>query len=111
MMPEPFSPPYIQVSPEVTIVERTEKDQFVVVGSDGLWDFMSNEEAIAFVSERLSKTAKGKKVQEVADALLEEVLARAADDYGMTVHALKKLPPGRRRRTKHDDITVMVVAL
>ena len=52
-MPEPFSPPYIQVSPEVTIVERTEKDQFVVGGSDGLWDFMSNEEAIAFVSERL----------------------------------------------------------
>jgi serine/threonine protein phosphatase PrpC len=35
------------------LVERTEKDQFVVVGSDGLWDFMSNEEAIAFVSERL----------------------------------------------------------
>jgi protein phosphatase 2C len=37
--------PYVSAEPEVTAVERTEKDEFLVLASDGLWDVVSNEVA------------------------------------------------------------------
>ena len=41
-----YTPPYITCTPEVTFTERTESDAIVVVGSDGLWDYMSNDDAV-----------------------------------------------------------------
>ena len=47
----------------------------------------------------------------VADGLLHEVLSRAAKEYGMSVDELKRLPAGKQRRSRHDDITITVVQL
>ena len=48
-----YTPPYVSVSPEVKVLDRRPDDAFVVMGSDGLWDFVSNEEAVHFVNQRL----------------------------------------------------------
>ncbi|KAL0349248.1 UNVERIFIED_CONTAM: protein phosphatase 2C 37 [Sesamum angustifolium] len=37
--------PYVISEPEVTITERTEEDECLILASDGLWDVVSNETA------------------------------------------------------------------
>lgn len=37
--------PYVSCEPEVTIIERTPGDDFLILASDGLWDVVSNETA------------------------------------------------------------------
>ncbi|KAL3850640.1 hypothetical protein ACJIZ3_012522 [Penstemon smallii] len=37
--------PYVSCEPEVTITERTEGDECLILASDGLWDVVSNETA------------------------------------------------------------------
>ena len=58
-----------------------------------------------------SHLGKGLNSAEVSQALLDEVLSRAAGDVGMTVEQLRSLPPGRHRRIRHDDISVAVLVL
>lgn len=37
--------PFVISEPEVTITERTEEDECLILASDGLWDVVSNETA------------------------------------------------------------------
>jgi protein phosphatase 2C len=35
--------PYVISEPEVSVVSRTEDDEFLLLSSDGLWDVMNNQ--------------------------------------------------------------------
>ncbi|CAM9588383.1 unnamed protein product [Discosporangium mesarthrocarpum] len=49
-LPPPYTPPYITAEPEVTEHKiDPEADAFVVLASDGLWDYVSSEEAVKIV--------------------------------------------------------------
>lgn len=37
--------PYVTAEPEITITDRSAKDEFIILASDGLWDVVSNEAA------------------------------------------------------------------
>ena len=37
--------PYVSCEPEVTITDRTAKDECLILASDGLWDVVSNDTA------------------------------------------------------------------
>ncbi len=39
--------------PEVTVMERTNADEFLILGTDGLWDVISNEYACQVVKRCL----------------------------------------------------------
>lgn len=39
--------------PDIIIHDRTKDDKFIVVGCDGVWDVMTNEEVCEFVSQDL----------------------------------------------------------
>lgn len=41
--------PYVISEPEVTVSERTEEDEFLILASDGLWDVVSNKMACEVV--------------------------------------------------------------
>ncbi|KAF4663159.1 hypothetical protein FOL46_004894 [Perkinsus olseni] len=45
--------PYITSEPEVMVYPRHEDDKFIVLGSDGLWDNVTDEEAVGFVRRLL----------------------------------------------------------
>ncbi|WZZ20359.1 hypothetical protein YC2023_121746 [Brassica napus] len=47
--------PYVSSEPEVTVTDRTEEDEFLILASDGLWDVVTNEAACAMVHMYLSK--------------------------------------------------------
>lgn len=121
----------------MTAVELTSKDRFLVLATDGVWEQLSNEEAVRCVSgalgsfsgrrqrSTLSRTATagggrgggrgggggggGAGSSYTTDALVDLVLARSAQGHGMSVPALRALPLGASRRQLHDDVCATVV--
>lgn len=48
--PQSKTPPYVTARPELT-TRQVQRDDFVIMASDGLWDVMSSEDAVACVSQ------------------------------------------------------------
>lgn len=103
----PHSFPYITAEPEVASFPRTPRDEFILVASDGVWDFLQDQEATDLARAALKA---GGDPQDAADAVVRAVLQRAAEHAGVSVQQLAQLPNGRRR-SFHDDITVAVARL
>ncbi|TQD93287.1 hypothetical protein C1H46_021109 [Malus baccata] len=81
--------PYVISEPEVTISERTECCDFLVIASDGIWDVVSNEHACQVVrrcldadkKRRSSEGMSGSNAAADAAALLAQLaLARGSKD-------------------------------
>ncbi|TQV93697.1 pyruvate dehydrogenase [Cordyceps javanica] len=53
-----LTPPYLTARPEVT-TRRVAADDFVIMASDGLWDVISNDDAVACVSQWLAERKRG----------------------------------------------------
>lgn len=126
-IPDPYTPPYVSHRPDMTHVRLDPQDKFVIVASDGVWDFLSDEEAVRIVGDCLSNnqpphhapgasrnssssSSSGASASEVAArVLVEATLRRAAEECGMSYEQLLALPPGKHRRSRHDDTTAVVL--
>ncbi|CAJ1941021.1 unnamed protein product [Sphenostylis stenocarpa] len=100
------SPPYISTQPSLNVHRISNSDQFVIVGSDGLFDFFSNDEAVKLVQSYILSTPFG----DPAKFLIEQLVARASVSAGLSTEELMNIPAGRRRKY-HDDVTVIVIML
>ncbi|CAH9134219.1 unnamed protein product [Cuscuta epithymum] len=98
--------PYISCIPSLRHHRLCPKDHFLVLSSDGLYQYLSNEEVVSHVEDFMEKCPDG----DPAQHLIEELLFRAAKKAGMDFHELLDIPQGDRRKY-HDDVTVMVVSL
>ncbi|XP_071687833.1 probable protein phosphatase 2C 47 [Rutidosis leptorrhynchoides] len=63
--------------PEMRHMELSEDDEFMIIGCDGIWDVMSNEEAVGIVRRELLKTNDP---QECVMEIINEALSRHAID-------------------------------
>ncbi|KAH0926027.1 hypothetical protein HID58_018283 [Brassica napus] len=76
--------PYVSSEPEVTVTERIEEDEFMILASDGLWDVVTNDAACATVQMYLNKKGGrgGGRRREATECeeRKEEKVAPAADD-------------------------------
>ncbi|GAV57924.1 PP2C domain-containing protein [Cephalotus follicularis] len=100
------SSPYITCLPYLHHHRLGPKDRFLILSSDGLYQFFTNEEAVSEVELFITLQPEG----DPAQHLVEEVLFRAAKKAGMDFHELLEIPQGDRRRY-HDDISVIVISL
>ncbi|KAJ4898311.1 putative protein phosphatase 2C 36 [Raphanus sativus] len=98
--------PYITCFPSLHHHRLTSRDKFLILSSDGLYEYFSNEEAIFEVDSFISAFPEG----DPAQHLIQEVLLRAAKKYGMDFHELLEIPQGDRRKY-HDDVSVIVISL
>lgn len=99
-----FNGPYIKHTPEIITRRLENGDDFIVMASDGLWDFLTSLD----VSDIVSKySEKG----EIARVLLETALERAASCNNLTKSEICSLEPGEEKRALHDDITILVIDL
>lgn len=73
-----ISPPYVSVQPQMIVHEISSSDQFVVLGSDGLFDFFSNDEVVKLVHSYILCHPCG----DPAKFLVEQLVMRAADCAG-----------------------------
>ncbi|XP_037538772.1 pyruvate dehydrogenase [acetyl-transferring]-phosphatase 2, mitochondrial [Nematolebias whitei] len=49
-----LTPPYLDVTPDITYHKLRPQDRFLILGTDGLWDELGSEEAVRLVGEHLS---------------------------------------------------------
>ena len=104
----PKSFPYITSDPDITSFPRSVNDRLIVLGSDGLWDELSETEVAKVATDALNQ---GATPEEISAQLVEAALAKAASSAKVRVEDLKRLPQGRDRRVLHDDISVAVLVL
>ncbi|XP_039061840.1 protein phosphatase 2C 32-like isoform X2 [Hibiscus syriacus] len=98
--------PYLSCIPSVVHHRLSSSDRFLVLSSDGLYQYFSNEEVVAHVTWFMENVPEG----DPAQYLVSELLFRAAKKNGMDFHELLEIPHGDRRKY-HDDVSVMVVSL
>ncbi|KAG9444760.1 hypothetical protein H6P81_016100 [Aristolochia fimbriata] len=100
------SSPYINCCPSLRHHKLGPKDKFLILSSDGLYQYFTNEEAVAQVELFIDSSPDG----DPAQHLVEEVLFRAAKKAGMGFHELLEIPHGDRRQY-HDDVSIIVISL
>ena len=92
--------PFISAEPEVTVTERTHKDEFIILASDGLWDVMTNEEACkvarnclcGHAAAKYPDTVHGSSGSDAAAMLVEFAMSRGStDNISVVVVELKRL--------------------
>ncbi|KAL3649766.1 putative protein phosphatase 2C 48 [Castilleja foliolosa] len=101
-LPEPFQKPILLAEPSIHVQKLNPEDQFLIFASDGLWEHLSNQEAVELVH---TSPRNG-----IAKRLVKAALQEAAKKREMRYSDLKKIDRGVRRHF-HDDITVIVLFL
>jgi len=107
-LPEPFTPPYTTALPEVEsfqINSVEEKDSFLIIASDGLWDMLSDQQAVDIVANSIGSK------DNASTALLKRTLEMTSFE-GTTLqekitNSLKLAP--KLRRHFYDDTTILVI--
>ncbi|XP_061359694.1 probable protein phosphatase 2C 60 isoform X2 [Gastrolobium bilobum] len=97
---EPFKRPILSSEPSISVHQLQPHDQFIIFASDGLWEHLSNQEAVDIVQNNPHSGS--------ARRLVKAALQEAAKKREMRYSDLKKIDRGVRRHF-HDDITVIVV--
>ncbi|XP_047330414.1 probable protein phosphatase 2C 4 [Impatiens glandulifera] len=98
--------PYINCLPSLYHHKLGQRDRFLILSSDGLYEYFTNEEAVSEVELFISWSPDG----DPAQHLVEELLFRAAKKNGLDFHELLEIPQGDRRRY-HDDVSIIVISL
>lgn len=99
-LPAPFKKPILSPEPSTSVHKLSSTDQFLIFASDGLWEHLSNQDAVDVVH---SYPRNG-----IARRLIKVALQVAARKREMRYLDLQNIGRGVRRHF-HDDITVIVV--
>jgi len=86
--------PFVIARPEVTILQRRPDDELLILASDGLWDVLSNAEAVTLARRCVARARQRGATRAAAARIAATVLTRAAVDRG-----------------SRDNVTVVVVDL
>ncbi|KAG8371855.1 hypothetical protein BUALT_Bualt12G0006400 [Buddleja alternifolia] len=92
----------VSAQPELTRRNLRPKMKFSIFASDGLWELLSNQEAVEIVHKnpRLG----------IAKQLLMMAMIKASEKGKTPYNDIKQLPAGEGQRRKvHDDITIVVI--
>uniref|UniRef100_A0A0E0JLX7 protein-serine/threonine phosphatase n=1 Tax=Oryza punctata TaxID=4537 RepID=A0A0E0JLX7_ORYPU len=104
--------PYVIAEPEVTVMDRTDKDEFLILASDGLWDVVSNDVACKIARNCLSgrtaskypESVTGSTAADAAALLVELAIARGSkDNISVVVVELRRL----KSRTSKENVGTM----
>ncbi|XP_019161754.1 PREDICTED: probable protein phosphatase 2C 23 [Ipomoea nil] len=97
--------PYINCIPSVQHHRLSPRDKLLILSSDGLFQYFTNEEAVSEVETFMSIFPDG----DPAQHLIEQVIFKAANKAGMNFHELLDIPQGQRRMY-HDDVCIIVIS-
>lgn len=98
------SPPYVTAKPEVTHIEVGERDLFMVIATDGLWDELSSQNVVDVAASNI------KSGENVATKLIEAAFTDSAENHPNPdyMRHMMSIPKETSRRYR-DDVTVNVV--
>ncbi|GJN31041.1 hypothetical protein PR202_gb19395 [Eleusine coracana subsp. coracana] len=97
--------PYITCAPSLCHHRIGSHDKFLVLSSDGLYQYFTNKEVVDLVDSFTAQYPDG----DPSMHLLSELVLRAARKAGMESHQLLDIPRGDRR-LYHDDVSIIVIS-
>uniref|UniRef100_A0ACD5XJ31 Uncharacterized protein n=1 Tax=Avena sativa TaxID=4498 RepID=A0ACD5XJ31_AVESA len=97
--------PYINCIPSLCHHRIGRNDKFLVLSSDGLYQYFTNKEVVDQVEMFTAEHPEG----DPAQHLVKELLLRAAKKAGMECRDLLEIPHGIRRKY-HDDVSIIVIS-
>lgn len=100
--------PYVSSEPEVTVTDRTEEDDFLILASDGLWDVVSNDTACGVA--RMCLRGKVPKTKVTVDGELTAVTGSENADKACS-NASMLLTKLALARHSADNVSVVVINL
>ncbi|VFQ65073.1 unnamed protein product [Cuscuta campestris] len=98
----PTSSP-LTAEPEIHQVVLTEDDEFMIIGCDGIWDVMSNQDAVSIVRQELMMHNDP---HECAKELVNQALLREKNDNLTAIVVCFTAPPIPSRRPKLRCLTL-----
>ncbi|SOV15895.1 protein phosphatase PPM8, putative [Plasmodium sp. DRC-Itaito] len=101
---EPHSFPYISAEPDIRVLKKHPDDQFIVLMSDGVYEYLNHAQVINVIKTH------GSSPERAAKELINTVLEAAANSNGFTMKQLLSLDPSIKRNF-YDDVSVVVIKL
>lgn len=81
----------LSAEPELKLVTLTQEDEFLIIGSDGVWDVFRNQNAVDFIRRRLQDHND---VKRCCKEMVEEAMKRGAiDNLTVVVVCFQAEPP------------------
>ncbi|KAL6779396.1 hypothetical protein ACKKBG_A12170 [Auxenochlorella protothecoides x Auxenochlorella symbiontica] len=84
----------VVVTPDIEVVNLSEGDEFMIMACDGIWDVLSNQEAVDYVRRRIKN---GSSLQAICESMCDHCLApdltgmcRGADNMSVVVVLFKR---------------------
>ncbi|XP_002742408.1 pyruvate dehydrogenase [acetyl-transferring]-phosphatase 1, mitochondrial-like [Saccoglossus kowalevskii] len=76
-----YTPPYLVATPEIIHHRLTPQDKFLVIATDGLWDFMTKEKTVQLVGDHISgrETLEAFKVRPTSRFTLSDINSKLKD--------------------------------
>ncbi|GKV25827.1 hypothetical protein SLEP1_g35210 [Rubroshorea leprosula] len=93
--------PLLTAEPSTLTRVLQTSDKFLIFPSDGLWEFLTKEQAVRIVNKYPHK--------EIANRLIKTALMKAAKKRQRSFDYLMHVPKGQERRYFHGDLTVVVI--
>jgi len=110
ILPYYKTPPYVTAEPVLSRREFVEGDKFLIFATDGLWERMTNQEAVEIVAGVCETTGNGGASCHGKENAATHLLWHALGGTETNVSRLLAIDP-RISRMYRDDITIMVVYL
>ena len=113
-----YEGPFIINVPDIKIFNLTKKDNFLIIGSDGLWDYLNSKEIIKLSKQFLDENNNNfieNKINEdsekLAFGLMQRIIEKSAKKHKMNDINILDMNLGKKLRRIHDDITIIIFDL
>eukprot|EP00521_Asterionellopsis_glacialis_P009221 CAMPEP_0195288292 /NCGR_PEP_ID=MMETSP0707-20130614/5015_1 /TAXON_ID=33640 /ORGANISM="Asterionellopsis glacialis, Strain CCMP134" /LENGTH=489 /DNA_ID=CAMNT_0040348143 /DNA_START=292 /DNA_END=1761 /DNA_ORIENTATION=+ len=102
--------PLVSAEPEFTHSVIDESDEFIVLGSDGLWDVMSSQEVVSFVHSKLD-TIKKESTTDADECEIELPSSTEGKSAALKIEMSSLVTAEALRRGTTDNVTVVIIWL
>ncbi len=100
----------ITANPDIKVVDFTEDIDFVIIGCDGIWDCLTNQQACDFVQKRLKENPEIK-ISKIVEEMLDSIIAKdlynesgvGCDNMTCIVIVFKKNKENEKEKEKEKD--------
>lgn len=113
-----YEGPFIENIPDIKIFELNKNDKYLIIGSDGLWDYLNSKKISKllnrYIEDKNRKFEENKifnNVDKIGFGLIKKVIKKSAKMHHLEVLTLLDIPSGKKLRHIHDDITIIICDL
>ena len=113
-----YEGPFIMNEPDIKIFDLKSKDKYLLIGTDGLWDYLNSKEIAKLTKEFLNEENKYfeenniiEKSDKIAFGLMEKIIDKSSKKYGISSTDILDMKSGKKLRRFHDDITIIICDL